>query len=433
MAYGREDSPSSGRPQGSSLGGPSRSGAGGAGGTRRSSSGTQRESQGSVSSSSRAGAGPQRSSAGGQGGQGGNFGRGDTPSSGRQTGSNLGGRQGGAERTGPGMGFQGGDWGARARAVSRGPGLLGSMQSLDPADQQRALTSIGLSLGRKLGLPEGTNLGIDKATLAAKTAAGEVGRYGQLDYDAVARTMMNRMDLMQSGATMFGRDFDKMMQAYDANRTAPRTQTKKGLKQTKGAYAAYTAAEPGTPTFQKGLYSIANAMSPYSAIAQSPVAAATHYYSGPRTAAYQKGFERFGASGHKFGNPDYSQSQVEAAQNRALGGPTSPLAGAAPTSGIATTAPAPGGYGLPRAKPDLRGLTMGMPRAKPALPAAFSGPPVLANPYGVPRPKPPSPALTATTAQAFSTARPMTLTLDGGPLRTLGTLGRRGRRSAKIY
>jgi len=288
-------------------------------------------------------------------------------------------------------------------AVSRGPGLLTSYQSLNPRAQNRALTSIGLSLGEKLGLPG--NMGIDKAHLMAKTAAGELGRYGQLDYDAATRTMTNRMDL--AGKSLAERDFNKIMEAYDANRMAPRTRTAKGLKQTKGAYQGFLAAEPGTPNYQKGLYSIANAMSPYSEFsltAPQKIQAATHYYSGPRTQPYQQNFAQYGP--HKFGSPDYSTGQVQMARNTALG-----LPGASPPTQFAGREPTitPAGYTTPR--------------AKPSLPAAFSGGPVLA---GMPRAKPASPALRSTMAQAFSTARPMTL--GGG----LSSLGRRGGRTPRI-
>jgi len=388
MAYGREDSPSSGRPQGSSLGGSSRSGAGGGGGVRNTSSGT-RESQGSRATSSRAGAGPSG------GGYGGGYGR-SSPEGGGGRGSPAGG-----SRSSPGgQGGQGGSFGRstanayqqgfanspqRMMAVSRGPGLLTSLQSLNPRAQARGLISVGLSLGQKMGLPESSNVGIGRAHQIAKTAAGELGKYGQLDYDAATRTMTNRMDLL--GGPVTPRSFDRIMEAYDANRMAARTRTAKGLKQTKGAYQGFQAAEPGTPNYQKGLYSIANAMSPYSEFsltAPPKIQAATHYYSGPRTQPYQQNFAQYGP--HKFGSPDYSTGQVQMARNNALG-----LPGASPPTQFAgrPTTPVniqPASYTsppTPRAKPQVPFSMTAQPRPKPILgtrPKRILGGPVRAQP-----------------------------------------------------
>ena len=85
--------------------------------------------------------------------------------------------------------------------------------------------------------------------------------------------------------------------------------------------------------------------------------------------------------------------------------------------------------GMPREKPDIRGMTVGIPREKPSLPAAFSGPSVLTG--GIPRAKPASPALRNVMASAFSTAHPMTLSF-GGPLGSLGR-SRRGRDRVRIF
>jgi len=292
------------------------------------------------------------------------------------------------------MGFQGGRTAPNAyqqgfanspqrmMAVSRGPGLLTSLQSLNPRAQARGLTSVGLSLGQKMGLPENSNVGIGRAHQIAKTAAGELGKYGQLDYDAATRTMTNRMDLL--GGPVTPRSFDRIMEAYDANRMAARTRTPKGLKQTKGAYEGFQAAEPGTPNYQKGLYSIANAMSPYSEFsltAPQKIQAATHYFSGPRTQPYQQNFAEYGP--HKFGSPDYSVNEVQMARNNALGGPgfsaPTQFAGREPTI-------TPAGYttATPRAKPDIRGLTMGMPRAKPGAGFARMSP-AMSSAFAAPR------------------------------------------------
>lgn len=338
----------------------SASGAGGAGGVRNTSSGTKESggSQARSSSSSSGGStgntsrgGTQGSSLGGglassAGGSSG--GTGNTSRGGASTGSNSGaskaaaaGLQGaarsayngpaarddraGAYNGGLGTAARGNymsgrssaSLNAQARAVSRGPGVLAGTRPGDfdnirdrAAAANRTATSLGLSMAERYGKNPVESVNAVKEM--ARTLVGETLGLPQVEQDAAARTMFNRMDLNASTGRRV--NYGSLLNAYDAN----------GMRVPSARNTAYNRAKPGTAAYGEALQAIASGMSPYGSLANVPdfVQNATNYHN-PDTSSpsWGKNAERFGA--HAFSSPDPGRSaaQVAAARTGVLGSP----------------------------------------------------------------------------------------------------------------
>jgi len=371
MAYGREDSPSSGKPQGSNLGGPSRSGAGGAGGTRRSSDGTQRESAGSVASSSRAGAGPQRSTTGGGNQGSGNYGRSDSPSSGRPQGSNLGGgRQGGA-----GMGFQGG-------------GKMGALSGQHIAGVSRPGSYAG---------PKGARA-LENQALAA--AHGPYGHFTDPAEQAmqrlqargwsptVAAGIAGNLNVESAGFNPFAAGDIRKGVPTAAGLGQHRFERRAALEEEAGPFAGYNPATKTFttgPTFNQQLDFIDRELQGLTPNRdRKAMRAGKAFTANPNMSVAEAG----GLFAKDYERPSKAAFRDTLGQRTAMNvlGGGSPgltqIAGRPPSPNIQ-----PAGFTtqMPRAKPDLRGLPMGMPRAKPDIRGMA---------VGIPREKPAPPAPT---------------------------------------
>ena len=347
--------------KGGAAGGSARSGAGGGGGVRGGSStasGGKRESAGSKATSSKAGAGPAGRPNNGPGGAGGV--RKDT------SGTGIGGLlKSTAEQRD-----------ARAKAVSRGSGILAGANpaTSTPQAARRTATSLGLSMADRYGRNPVASVAAVREMV--KTLAGETAGLPAAQQAAAARTMFNRMDAALAGIKrdrQYTTDPMGMLGAYDAN----------GFRDPSLQNAGYRSAKPGTAAFADGLAAIASGMSPYGNLRNvSPaIQDSTHYLNKSVTLAAQGRLPGWAKSAnnqfgpHSFGTPDMPAQSVQTARNQSLGGspafakdqsritPDMPMGGyRSPMAGLSGMPPARsnmnmGGYVSP-----MTG-TMGMPQA----------------------------------------------------------------------
>ncbi len=213
------------------------------------------------------------------------------------------------------VGRLGSDLAARARAVSRGPGVLeGTRPGSSRLAQERTGTSLGVALGERYGLD--AKRSSDLVREMARTNAGEVGGVkSAAERAAASRTMFNRLDVAEQDPDFEHFSIGRLLDAYDAN----------GRRVTRALNSGYLNSEPGTKGYAQGLHDVATGAATYGPIEQAPKAVqdATHYLNERSTIKTEGKLPGWAQDGTKFGahtfySPDTSPGQVADARQASL-------------------------------------------------------------------------------------------------------------------